>query len=111
MSGETVVKSDGNLNQRETVAVRVWDLPTRIFHWGLAICVFASLSSAWIGGNAMAWHLRFGYVVLALLLFRLLWGFFGGHWSRFAPFTYSPQAGLRYLRGRSRPEEHHHVGH
>ena len=74
----------------ETSAVRVWDLPTRAFHWVLAACVLASLSSAWIGGNAMVWHLRFGYVVFALLLFRLLWGFVGGHWSRFATFAYSP---------------------
>jgi cytochrome b len=95
----------------ETVAVRVWDLPTRLFHWLLALCVMGSLVSAWIGGNAMIWHLRLGYAVIALLLFRLLWGFFGGRWSRFSSFTYSPKASLRYVRGKSRPEEHHHVGH
>jgi cytochrome b len=95
----------------EAIAVRVWDLPTRAFHWALALCVFASLASAWLGGNAMAWHLRFGYVVFSLLLFRLLWGFFGGRWSRFSSFIYHPSTSLRYLRGRSRPEEHHHVGH
>ena len=95
----------------ETSAVRVWDLPTRAFHWVLAACVLASLSSAWIGGNAMVWHLRFGYVAFALLLFRLLWGFVGGHWSRFANFAYSPVTSLRYLRGQSRPDEHHQVGH
>ena len=95
----------------ETTAVRVWDLPTRAFHWVLAACVLASLSSAWIGGNAMVWHLRFGYVAFTLLLFRLLWGFVGGHWSRFATFAYSPVTSLRYLRGQSRPDEHHHVGH
>jgi len=95
----------------ETSAVRVWDLPTRAFHWVLTACVLGSLSSAWIGGNAMVWHLRFGYVVFTLLLFRLLWGFFGGHWSRFATFAYSPGTSLRYLRGESRADEHHHVGH
>ena len=95
----------------ETYSVRVWDLPTRIFHWALALCVFASLTSAWLGGNAMAWHLRFGYVVFTLLGFRLAWGFFGGRWSRFASFAYSPATSLRYLRGQSRPEDHHHVGH
>ncbi|MDQ6680450.1 MAG: cytochrome b/b6 domain-containing protein [Pseudomonadota bacterium] len=95
----------------ETIAVRVWDLPTRLFHWVLAVCVLASLTSAWIGGNAMVWHLRSGYVVFTLLAFRLLWGFFGGHWSRFARFVYAPSASLRYLRGQNRPDEHHHVGH
>ena len=95
----------------EPSAVRVWDLPTRAFHWVLAACVLASLTSAWIGGNAMVWHLRFGYVAFTLLLFRLLWGFVGGHWSRFATFAYSPVTSLRYLRGQSRADEHHQVGH
>ncbi len=94
-----------------TVAVRVWDLPTRVFHWILALCIFCSLTSAWLGGNAMVWHLRSGYLVFTLLLFRLVWGFFGGHWSRFSSFAFAPATSLRYLRGQSRPDEHHHVGH
>src|ERR1700748_1789730 len=73
----------------ETVAVRVWDLPTRVFHWALALCVVGSFTSGYIGGNAMAWHLRFGYAAFALLLFRLVWGFVGGRWSRFASFVYA----------------------
>ena len=99
---------------RPTVAltrVRVWDLPTRLFHWVLAACVLCSIVSAKIGGNAMAWHFRFGYVVLTLLAFRLLWGFVGGRWSRFASFVYAPSTTLRYLHGESRDDEHHHVGH
>ncbi|MEP7058219.1 MAG: cytochrome b/b6 domain-containing protein [Caldimonas sp.] len=95
----------------ETIPVRIWDLPTRTFHWVLALCVVGSLASAKIGGNAMVWHLRSGYAVFALLLFRLLWGFFGGRWSRFSNFAYAPAASIRYLRRRSRPEERHEVGH
>ena len=91
--------------------VRVWDLPTRVFHWVLASCVIASIVTAQIGGNAMAWHFRLGYVVFTLLAFRLLWGVIGGRWSRFANFISSPAAVLRYLRGHSRPDEHHDVGH
>ena len=91
--------------------VRVWDLPTRLFHWVLAACVFGSIVSAKIGGNAMAWHFRFGYVVITLLAFRLLWGFVGGRWSRFASFIYAPSTTLRYVRGESRADEHHEVGH
>ena len=104
-------RENGRRMSDETNAVRVWDLPTRAFHWVLAACVLASLTSAWIGGNAMVWHLRFGYAAFTLLLFRLIWGFVGGHWSRFATFAYSPFTSLRYLRGQSRPDEHHHVGH
>jgi cytochrome b len=92
-------------------AVRVWDLPTRLFHWLLAACLLCSITSAQIGGNAMVWHFRFGYVVLTLLAFRLLWGFVGGRWSRFSSFLYAPTTTLRYLRGESREDEHHHVGH
>jgi len=91
--------------------VRVWDLPTRVFHWLLAVCVFCSIGSAWIGGNAIIWHMRLGYVVFTLLAFRLLWGIVGGYWSRFARFVYAPATTLRYLRGGSLPDEHHEVGH
>ena len=91
--------------------VRVWDLPTRTFHWALAVCVIASVVSAKIGGNAMVWHFRFGYVVFTLLAFRILWGLVGGRWSRFASFVYAPATTLRYLRGQSRTDEHHDVGH
>ena len=91
--------------------VRIWDLPTRTFHWVLAACVVGSIVSAKIGGNAMVWHFRFGYVVFTLLAFRILWGLAGGRWSRFASFIYAPATTLRYLRGGSRADEHHDVGH
>jgi cytochrome b len=89
--------------------IRVWDLPTRLFHWLLATAVVGLVITANIGGNWMNWHLRLGYAVLALLLFRLVWGFVGGHWSRFGSFLYAPSTLLAYLRGRARPE--HRVGH
>ncbi len=92
-------------------AVRVWDLPTRTFHWLLAACVLGSVISAKIGGNAMVWHFRFGYVVFTLLAFRILWGLVGGRWSRFASFIYAPSTVLRYLRGRALPHEQLDVGH
>lgn len=82
-----------------TYRIRVWDLPTRLFHWALVVCVVALAITGQMGGGAMDWHFRFGYAVLALLLFRLLWGMVGGHWSRFSSFLYSPLTVLRYLRG------------
>src|SRR4051812_336619 len=94
---------------RMTIHVRVWDLPTRVFHWGLVACVLGSLTTAWAPGTWVEWHARFGYAALALLAFRLLWGFVGGRWSRFASFLYSPGSVVRYLRGRSHPD--HLVGH
>ncbi len=92
-------------------AVRVWDLPTRVFHWTLAFTMVGSVASAKIGGNAMLWHFRFGYVVFTLLAFRLLWGLVGGRWSRFVSFVYAPGTLLRYLRGQARPGEMLDVGH
>jgi cytochrome b len=89
--------------------VRVWDLPTRIFHWSLVVCVLGLAVTGTLGGDAMGWHFRFGYSVLTLLLFRLLWGLIGGRWSRFSSFIYSPASLLNYLRGRSKAE--HSVGH
>lgn len=90
---------------------RVWDLPTRVFHWLLACCVIGSVISAKVGGNAMVWHFRLGYAILALLVFRLVWGLVGGRWSRFASFVYSPATLLRYLRGQAGAHEHLDVGH
>jgi cytochrome b len=91
--------------------IRVWDLPTRLFHWSLALAIAASVISGQIGGNAMVWHFRLGYAVFALLAFRLLWGLVGGRWSRFSSFIYAPATVLRYLRGQTRPGEHLEVGH
>jgi cytochrome b len=91
--------------------VRVWDLPTRVFHWLLALGIVGSVISAKIGGNAMPWHFRLGYLAFTLLAFRVLWGLVGGHWSRFANFLYAPATVLRYLRGQVRPDEHLDVGH
>jgi cytochrome b len=84
--------------------VRVWDLPTRIFHWALVICVLGSFVTGQVGGAAMVWHFRLGYAVMSLLLFRLAWGVIGGHWSRFSTFLYSPVTVIRYLRGQGGPE-------
>lgn len=95
----------------ELQRVRVWDLPTRLFHVVLALAVIGAVVSAKIGGAAMVWHFRLGYLVFGLLVFRLLWGFLGGRWSRFASFLYSPAVTLRYLRGRATLADRLEVGH
>ncbi len=84
---------------RRTQRVRVWDLPTRLFHWTLALLLVFSVSTAKIGGNAMQWHFWSGYAVLALVVFRLLWGLAGSRYARFADFLRGPRAVLAYLRG------------
>lgn len=91
--------------------VRVWDLPTRLFHWALAAAVVGAVVTSQVGGNAMVWHTRLGLVVLALLAFRLVWGFVGGHWSRFASFLYGPRSVMAYLRGDDGPGGRYAIGH
>jgi len=96
-------------NHHSLNRVRVWDLPTRVFHWALVLCVTGLAISGSMGGSAMVWHFRFGYSVMALLLFRIIWGLVGGRWSRFSAFIYAPQSLLDYLTGQGKPE--HGVGH
>ena len=91
--------------------VRVWDLPTRVFHWALVVALIAQVTTGKIGGGALTWHLRIGYCIFALIVFRLVWGFVGGHWSRFSTFVYGPASMLRYLRNRRVASDVFHVGH
>lgn len=99
------------LKPAASAPVRVWDLPTRLFHWLLALAIVGLVVTGQIGGNLMVWHFRLGLAVGALLVFRVLWGLVGGRWSRFASFLYSPASVLRYLRGQPRPDDHFEVGH
>lgn len=86
------------------VRVRVWDLPTRAFHWSLVAALLGLAATGYAGGAWIDWHARLGTLVLALLLFRVIWGFVGGRWSRFAQFLPTPGRLRRYLRGEAGPE-------
>lgn len=76
---------------------RIWDLPTRIFHILLALSVTGLIVTGEIGGRAMSLHFMLGYAVLTLVLFRLVWGLVGGHWSRFTHFVPSPSKLLSHI--------------
>lgn len=89
--------------------IRVWDLPLRLFHWLLVICVsgayfcvkLAGVTDGWLsetGLDWMTWHSRFGYAVLTLILFRLIWGLIGPYYARFSQFITGPRRILSYLR-------------
>lgn len=92
------------------MSIRVWDLPTRLFHWLLVVCVLGAFVCAQIGGNAMVWHGRFGLAVVGLLVFRLVWGFVGSTYARFFQFIKGPKAILAYLRGEWHGEGHNPLG-
>ena len=89
---------------------RLWDLPTRVFHWALVLCVTGSFISVKIGGHAMVWHGRCGLAVVGLLVFRLVWGVIGSTYARFASFVRGPAAIKAYLRGEWRGAGHNPLG-
>lgn len=81
------------------VPVVIWDVPVRVFHWLIVVLVFSSWLTSELGGNAMTYHMWIGYTVLALVLFRIVWGFVGSRHARFGDFVCGPGTLLRYLRG------------
>ena len=97
------------MRQPSYVPVRVWDLPTRLFHWTLVLLVGFSWLSQRL--DWMDWHKLSGYAVLTLLLFRLAWGVVGSETARFSRFLASPRAALRHLAQLPRREPDHEVGH
>lgn len=74
----------------------VWDIPVRVFHWALVLLIAFS----WLSGEMewMEWHMYSGYTVLALVLFRVIWGFVGSTHARFGDFLYGPGAVIAYIR-------------
>jgi cytochrome b len=92
-------------------SVRVWDLPTRAFHIFLALAVAGLVATGEIGGNAMQWHFLLGYFVLALVLFRMIWGVVGGHWSRFVNFVPRPTLLWAYVQSLRTNQTTHSIGH
>jgi cytochrome b len=82
--------------QEARVPVKVWDLPVRLFHWILTLLLVFQVVSGKIGGSLTAWHVYSGYGVLALIVFRIFWGFAGSTHARFASFLKGPAAALRF---------------
>lgn len=90
---------------------RVWDLPTRGFHWLLVVLIAAQFASGEFHLLSLRWHFWLGYATLVLLIFRMLWGLIGSQTSRFSDFVRSPTAVARYLIASARGREPHSIGH
>lgn len=95
--------------------VAVWDLPLRLFHWALVVCVVSALLShklaVPLGDFSLRWHRWNGYAVLVLLVFRVLWGIWGGSSARFCAFWPKPSAIRAYLHGVFRGHKLRYLGH
>lgn len=90
--------------------ILVWDLPTRLFHWSLAL----SFAGAWLTSESerySALHVMLGYTLLGLIAFRLVWGFVGTRHARFADFAYAPAKVVQYLKSLLSGSPEHYVGH
>ncbi len=98
-----------NFNQTMRLPMRVWDAPTRLFHWIIVLLIATSYVA--VQKNWMQLHLLSGYTVLTLLIFRLVWGFVGSDTARFARFLRSPVAGLRHLARFGKREPDNEIGH
>jgi cytochrome b len=90
---------------------RIWDPALRAFHWTLATLVVANWLLGKIGPSDMTLHFWLGYAVIALLLFRLVWGFVGPAPARFTQFVRGPRAVLAYAREMARPRPSNWPGH
>ncbi|MBS1190106.1 MAG: cytochrome [Rhodocyclaceae bacterium] len=90
--------------------VRIWDLPTRLFHWLLALAVAAAYFTGETGGNWLVWHGRLGLFIVGLVVFRLVWGQVGSTYARFATFFPTPAKVKAYLSGSWRGLGHNPLG-
>jgi len=92
-------------------SMRVWDLPTRLFHWLLVVLIVLLYATGEFGMLDMRWHFWLGYATLALIVFRVLWGLFGSQTSRFADFVRGPAAVGRYVKAQISTNAHFSMGH
>lgn len=79
-------------------ALRVWDLPVRLFHWALVLLFAFMFFTGKSGSEWIEWHMRSGYAILALVLFRLMWGFAGSTYARFSSFLTGPASSIGFAK-------------
>lgn len=109
-AGERTNRPSSGKPENEPAGRRIWDLPTRLFHWLLVACV----AGAWITAEqemARQIHLTLGYSVLLLIGFRLIWGFLGTRHARFSDFVVGPRRIAAHVKALFKRKPDHVVGH
>ncbi|MDR2164154.1 MAG: cytochrome b/b6 domain-containing protein [Zoogloeaceae bacterium] len=90
--------------------IKLWDIPTRLFHWLLVVAIVALFITGILGGNAIVWHGRLGILVVGLVTFRVVWGFVGSTYARFRQFVPGPASIAAYLKGSWHGPGHNPLG-
>lgn len=104
---DTAAQSDAPTHDQGRM-VRVWDPLVRLFHWGLV----AAFAVAWVSADELdAVHVNAGYLVAALVAFRVVWGVIGTRYARFSQFVRGPGAVLSYAGEMLRGKERRYLGH
>ena len=109
---DAVAKPGDSVSPWAPQLVRVWDLPTRLFHWILVVAVAIATLTGYVSPEWwMGVHLWAGYVIVLLLVFRLVWGVFGSEYSRLTSFAHAPRKLGEHLRGVFLLRPPHYLGH
>lgn len=106
----STIDAPGEAQPESGSKARVWDLPTRVFHWSLA----ASFTGAWLSAESERWrdiHVLLGYTLAGLIAFRLVWGVVGSRYARFGSFLFPPSRVMAYLKSLLRGTPEPHLGH
>lgn len=90
--------------------IKVWDIPTRLFHWSLVL-LFIFLIISGESDDLMEWHFYAGYLLSGLILFRLMWGFLGTRYARYSTLTFNPASAVRYTKALLRGKHTAQYGH
>jgi len=90
--------------------ILVWDVPTRAFHW-MQVVTFVGAYLTAESERTRDIHVAFGYILLGLIIFRLLWGFMGTRYARFSSFLFFPGQIIEYLGSLFKGKPKHYLGH
>jgi len=96
--------------RQQSRSLKVWDGPTRLFHWTLVVVIAAAFVSAEEDSPLSDWHQPAGWTAAILVVFRIVWGMVGGEHSRFADFL-APKRIAGHVRAMLAGRAQSDVGH
>ena len=104
-------ESPGESAVTQLSRIPVWDVAVRVVHWWIVVLLAGLLTTGLLGNEWLAWHMRFGQAMLALVIFRIVWGFVGSRNARFSAFLYKPPHVVRYARSVAKKSHDIHASH